>query len=285
MYGSALFTDSRSIKAGLRRTDDLDVVFLTDANMKGFTSDVLALLGRGFYTHRGKWGVSIINRRSKEKLMDMHVSMKYASKEKKAIEYPPRYVTGGNSDVKRYTGGTRGDDPRVATVKKLNASAASLFEKQNWRVKKDLYDSAKLNRLALENAEKLLIKQKAGKSKNTKAIRELETSIRKYKTAMYNFSSDTKVMKIRKEAEREYVKKGVVVKRHFTDPQKMKTEAAEAKKYGVDKGAYRTQKKGTSPKRSNSQKSKVRENKTLLGGSNRKPHSQNPFSLNWSRIF
>ena len=119
IYGSALFTDEGSIRVGFRKTDDVDVVFPRKQNMLAFQKDVLAAVGGKCVIYHGKWGDSLVNRRTREKLIDMHVSPKYTTS--KALEHSPRYVNAGKAQVKKYRGGIRGDDPRVAIAKKANA--------------------------------------------------------------------------------------------------------------------------------------------------------------------
>lgn len=138
VYGSALFTDAGSRRAGMRKTDDLDVTFTKKSDMEGFSRDVLFLLGKNYGMYYGKWTISITNLKTREKLIDMHVSAKYGKG--KALEYAPRYVRGGSAATKKYQGGIRGDDPRIAAVKKYNAAAQSLIDAQTWRIEKDLFD-------------------------------------------------------------------------------------------------------------------------------------------------
>ena len=225
VYGSALFTDRGSLRAGFRKTDDLDVVFTRKTDMLNFQRDVLALLGAGYKVYHGKWTDSIVNGK-RQKLIDMHVQPKYKSG--KALEHAPRLVNGGKAVVKTYPNKVKGDDPRVAIVKKANAAGQSLFDDQVWRIEKDLYDYGLANRVALTRAKKLLTR-----TKNPADRKKLERVINKYERAVLHFSADPKVKSVRKKAENKYLKAGKVVKRTFTDKERQRTEREAAKKYGI----------------------------------------------------
>ena len=225
VYGSALFTDRGQLRAGFRKTDDLDVVFTRKNDMLNFQRDVLALLGASYTVYRGKWTDQIVNRK-RQKLIDMHVSPKYTSG--KALEHAPRLVNGGKAAVKTYPNKVKGDDPRVAIVKKANAAGQSLFDNQVWRIEKDLYDYGLANRVTLTRAKKLL-----ARTKNTEDRKKLERVINKYERAVLHFSADPKVKSVRKKAENKYIKEGKVVKRTFTNKYLQRAEREAAKKYGI----------------------------------------------------
>lgn len=249
IYGGAITTGKVDRKYGHRKTDDLDVWFKTKRDLKAFQQEILKLYGKGYGVYAGMWGDSITHTASKEKIMDTHLFPKnynhrVAGKGYEVIE-KPTYVQfySPQKKMKTYSGGIKGDTYNTAVQRKLSALVHDLQENADWRSPKDYYDAGVMNRRIVAQ-----LKLELKRTRDPKRKVQLIKLINKYEQAICKLSSDERIMKGRVQAEREYLKEGIVERPLFTDKNRMQKEACSCKYVApesVEKGAYKKYVKST----------------------------------------
>lgn len=234
IYGTTIGTSIKNNKIAIRKTDDIDVRFDTEKNRTAFVNDAKKALGKRCYIKDGHFGAIIKDAKTHETICDTHVKEKGWTRKIKGgyqvTDPKSSYVTLKSSDkkIKQYNN-VKGESYTTSAQAKFSATLVDLnegYKKGNPRAKdklkrigKDAFDTRMYNADTLVKAYEQFKKEKDPQKKE-----ELRKVINKLARAILRFSARKDVMNHRKIAEKEYIKKGMLNKRTFTDSSRLRKE-------------------------------------------------------------
>lgn len=234
IYGTTIGASIKNPKIAIRKTSDVDIKFRNEKERKGFVKEAVQALGNKYYVKVGHFGEVVKRKSDDATIIDTHILDKRFNQKSKD-QYR---VTYDNEDYVKLTtaypkistyGRVKGESYSVSAQRKIQSNLSNyqlshdpkLRDDKLRRLAKDLWDVRLYNSDALMRAYELFKTEKDPVRKDA-----LHKLISKYTYAVIIFSARPDVMKKRKEAEEMYIREGMLKKRVFTSPERLKLERA-----------------------------------------------------------